>query len=134
MKFYTSYFYAVRHMKPWHIPLSTAIWDPKWFHAFKHQDYTFIDKNGVINGLRAEMLSPSPALEGLCAGAPCSRKPDSCDFLRKYFEQLSKINFKDFLSRCERLGKQVQQDFSLKHEILLCFWYMKLLITLVLRK
>lgn len=32
MKFYISYFYAVRFMKPNTVALSTAMWDPKWFH------------------------------------------------------------------------------------------------------
>lgn len=32
MKIYTSYFYMVRFMKPYMIPLSTAKFDPAWFH------------------------------------------------------------------------------------------------------
>ena len=58
MEIYTSYFYQVRFMKPYHIPLSTAVWDPKWFHANRGQDYHFKDKNGVYNGLRAPVFAP----------------------------------------------------------------------------
>ena len=32
MKFYVSYFYAVRFMKPNTVALSTAKSDPQWFH------------------------------------------------------------------------------------------------------
>ena len=58
MKFYTSYFYQIRNFTPNMIPLSTACGDPLWFHKGMDNGYTFFDKNGVINGLRAEMLHP----------------------------------------------------------------------------
>lgn len=32
MKIYTSYFYQIRFFKPNMIPLSTAKYDPSWFH------------------------------------------------------------------------------------------------------
>ena len=31
MEFYTSYFYKIRFMKPYMIPLSTAVFNPKWY-------------------------------------------------------------------------------------------------------
>ena len=54
MKFYTSYFYQVRFFTPNMIPISTAKWDPKWFHDFQDNKYVFLDKRGVCNGLRAD--------------------------------------------------------------------------------
>lgn len=55
MKFYISYFYAVRFMKPNTVALSTAMWDPKWFYN-KHQGDVYLDKRGVLNGLRLSLL------------------------------------------------------------------------------
>ncbi len=69
MKLYTSYFYQVRFFRPNMVPLSTAIWDPKWYHDGKDHAYTFIDKNGVINGIRCEALHPGTSCSGLCHGA-----------------------------------------------------------------
>lgn len=57
MKFYISYFYAVRFMKPNTVALSTAMWDPKWFYD-KYQGDVYLDKRGVLNGLRAEPFVP----------------------------------------------------------------------------
>lgn len=84
MKVWTSYFYAVRFLKPWHIALSTALSDPAWFHDFKGQKHVFLDKRGVVNGLRAEQLKPGKECDGLCSGRPCERSPDSCMFLKEY--------------------------------------------------
>lgn len=66
MEIYTSYFYKVRFFKPNMIPISTAFSDPSWFHNFKGHNYQFIDKNGVINGLRADVFAPGPVARELC--------------------------------------------------------------------
>ena len=73
MKVYTSYFYKIRFFKPNMIPISTAIWDPKWYHQNQGSDHWFIDKNGVINGLRAPVFAPG---EVASAVSSCG----SCDF------------------------------------------------------
>ena len=80
MHLYTSYFYKIRFFKPWQVPISTAIADPKWFHAFKSQDYKFLDKNHVINGLRCESLHPDHTCQDLCRGLEtCKCKdPSKC--------------------------------------------------------
>ena len=46
MKLAISYFYQIRNFKPNMIPVSTARWDPKWYHDGKGAEYNFIDKNG----------------------------------------------------------------------------------------
>ena len=110
MQIYTSYFYQVRFMQPYHIPLSTAVFDPKWFFNFQKQGYVWKDKNGVYNGLRAEVFAPGPMCEGLCRGPETclTRSPQNCLFLRTYRYQLDQLDFQDVLNRCERLGKFVQ--------------------------
>lgn len=82
----TSYFYQIRNFKPYQIPLSTAISDPAWYHP-KNGEY-YVDKNGVINGLRIGMLQPQRSLGFLCGGKTCMQQPDSCRFLRAYYDQL----------------------------------------------
>ena len=68
MAIYISYFYNVRFLKPDQVPVSTAVWDPKWFHDFKGQSHKFFDKRGVLNGLRAESLHPDHTCDSLCRG------------------------------------------------------------------
>lgn len=68
MRLYTSYFYQIRFFTPNMVPVSTAVWDPKWYHNFAGQDSVFLDKRSVVNGLRAPALAPGPQLEGTCVG------------------------------------------------------------------
>lgn len=111
MKIMTSYFYQIRFMKPNYIPLSTAVWDPKWFHQNKGQDFQFKDKNGVWNGLRAEIFMPGEECEGLCRGREvCSAySPKTCAFLKAYRRQLNKLDFNEVLNRFQKLGEQIQK-------------------------
>lgn len=84
IKLFTSYFYQVRFFRPYQIPISTALTDPKWFHDWKELTHYFGDKRGVINGLRAESLHPGQECNGLCHGYPCSYHPNTCGFLEAY--------------------------------------------------
>ena len=56
MKVLITYFYNIRFLKQNQIPVSTAMWDPKWYHDFKDKDYIFKDKNGVYNGDRKSVV------------------------------------------------------------------------------
>lgn len=94
MKFYISYFYQVRFFQPHMIPISTAKYDPKWFHNFAGHNHMFRDANGVINGIRLEMLSPSKNLGSHCINCSHVGFPGSnCEFLSGYYEQLTKLDF-----------------------------------------
>lgn len=99
MKLAISYFYQVRNFYPHMIPLSTAVWDPKWYHNFKGQEHVFVDKHGVINGLRIQPLMPGKTTEGMCSGIEhcTTRNSCECEFIKMYRQQLDKINFNDFL-------------------------------------
>lgn len=114
MRLYTSYFYQIRFFEPNMIPISTAIWDPKWFHDFQGARHIYVDKRGVINGVRAEALRPGPGLEGTCAGreghAPwCEHDPSKCSFLRGYMAQLIKLDCNDYARRLENLGIKLKR-------------------------
>lgn len=100
MKFKISYFYNVRHLKSNQVPVSTAMFDPKWFHNNKGHNHIFIDKNGVINGIRAEVLVPDSTCHNLCQGREkCYTHPEICAFLKAYKEQLSKLDFVDVTNK-----------------------------------
>lgn len=51
----TSYFYQIRNFTPNMIPVSTAISDPVWYRPPQGKEY-YVDKRGIINGLRYEPL------------------------------------------------------------------------------
>lgn len=111
----TSYFYNVRFLKPWQIPISTAVWDPKWFHAFKGQSHKFIDKNGVLNGVRAEFLHPDSTCQDLCRGLEtCEVKdPSKCAFIKAYKIQLSKIDKEELAARIASFREKMKNVLKL---------------------
>lgn len=101
MKIYTSYFYMIRFFNQNMIPLSTAISDPKWYHAFNKNNYIFYDRRGVLNGLRIEPLHPMPD-NSECAYCNRSGDPNTCSFIRKYREQIYSIDFEEFQKSLEK--------------------------------
>jgi len=107
MTIYTSYFYQVRFFPPNLVPLSTAAFDPKWFHDFKGKNYQFKDKRGVINGIRAEIFMPGSDLGGYCSPS-CGQVSPNCDFLLRYRAQLNKLDFADVWERFTDLASMVR--------------------------
>lgn len=108
MKIRTSYFYQIRNFKENMIPVSTAIWDPKWFHQNRGHKYIFEDKRGIINGIRLEALITEAQGCGLC---PCNDKnPTTCAFLKSYEQQLEKIDFNKMITDMEKLAIEYQKD------------------------
>lgn len=117
-----SYFYQIRFFKPYMIPLSTAIWDPKWFHKGLGPTHVFRDKNGVINGLRINPLVPT--FEGnttLCHGRDdCIHgDPETCAFRKRYAEQLRRYPMDEFKSNLERSMREVADTQRLRYEDML---------------
>ena len=119
----TSYFYQIRFMKPNYIPLSTARFDPKWFHQNQGQGYQWKDKNGVWNGLRAEPFVPGPTCEHLCRGPEYCNDgdPHMCAFLRAYRAQLDQLDFQDIIKRIYSLGKAVQEKEGFTEDPIIVF-------------
>ena len=115
----TSYFYQIRFFTPNMIPLSTAVWDPRWFHQNTgDQKVQWKDKNGVWNGLRAEPFAPGPLCDNLCRGPEyCDGgDPMKCAFLRTYRTQLDQLDFKDIIKRIYTIGKAVQEREGFEEE------------------
>lgn len=98
------------------IPLSTAVFDPKWYHMMRNdKNFVFFDKNHVINGLRVDPLVPNKSCESLCKGPDnCKDSSTNCQFLTTYQSQLNKINFKEFikdLSELQVLNKTDEETY-----------------------
>ena len=100
------------------MPLSTAVFDPRWFFNFQKQGTVWKDKNGVYNGLRAEVFAPGPLCEGLCRGPETcvTKDPHTCLFLKTYRYQLDQLDFNDVIARCERMGKYIQSLEKFSHD------------------
>jgi len=119
MKVYTSYFYQIRFFKPNQIPISTAVWDPKWFHEFKGQDHIWKDKNGVWNGIRLELLNPKRCNAG---GCPCKVKdPSKCWFIKSYSSGLRRWDFNEIMQYLTQTAEYLQrlEGFTEEPEIML---------------
>ena len=118
MKILISYFYKIRFMKPYMVPLSTCCFDPKWFHKSNGHKYIYKDKNGVYNGLRAEPFVPGEECEGLCRGPEnCDTgNSNTCAFLANYRKQLDKLDFNNIMQRFERIGNLIKEKESFKEE------------------
>lgn len=125
MKIYTSYFYMIRFLKPYQIPISTAVWDPKWFHEFKDQDNIWKDKNEVWNGIRLEILNPNsccitqPPECVACVKDGRDRDPKNCSFIKEYKEGLEKIDFNDLMELLTKKFIQQLEGFKNEPEIIL---------------
>lgn len=118
MKLCTSYFYKIRFFGPDIVPFSTAKWDPKWYHDFQGQNNIFLDRNGVLNGLRFPEFAPGPMCEGECRGPDtCSaNSPEECTFLRHYRQQLDQLDFYGVLETFSELEQMVKRVLSLQVE------------------
>ena len=94
MKIATSYFYQIRNFTPNIIPISTAMSDPKWYRPPAGKEY-YIDKRGIICGLRYEPLIVQPASPII--QCPCmyhGKGNPFCGFITEYrralYEQVDK--------------------------------------------
>ena len=118
MKVSISYFYQIRFFKPHQIPVSTAMWDPKWYHNGRERSYYFKDKNGVYNGLRIDWLAPE--FEAKCSKT-CEDDPVECSFIIGYKNQLSNTDFSQTWNWLELLAKNIQEieKFNEEPEVVL---------------
>ena len=105
IKIYISYFYQIRFFKKNMIPISTALYDPKWYYN-GHQGHFYKDHNGVYNGLRADILNPPKDICGEC-GKDCGQQIP-CNFMLNYKKYLNSLDFSDIIHRCENIGNKIK--------------------------
>lgn len=94
------------------IPVSTAISDPKWFHQDSYDNNKcFIDKSGVINGIREESLSPKylPEEAHTCSkNCPYRAQNPDCPFILAYRKYLSELDFEALIKELIRVGQEAK--------------------------
>ena len=117
MKYMISYFYQVRFFKPNMVPISTALWDPKWFHNGSDQSKYYFDKNGVICGLKYPPLNPDIDCECSKECPKYGHDPSKCHFIQDYYNAISKIDFDEMLKKFEVIANWVKQQNKLDGEM-----------------
>ena len=116
MEIITSYFYQIRFFTPNIIPLSTAAFDPAWYHTNGDYKSTYVDKNGVLIGCRAEPFVPDFQNMAECGGKTCKADPHNCAFLRDYYLQLKCLDYKEMMERFESIGHRVKDFLQFKED------------------
>lgn len=123
MRLMISYFYQIRNFTENMIPLSTAIWDPKWYHDFTGDyNYIFEDKRNILNGVRLLPIIECGKASSGCHGPEqcCDKaKPPHCQFLETYRENLEHMDFNQLISDLEAFEKGYQQFKNIKDEIIM---------------
>lgn len=99
MNTFISYFYNIRFFPLNLIPISTAMYDPKWYHDFKSNNTIFKDKRGIINGIRAEVLSPYKIESAECKNCLSNKNPSICTFIKQYHNYIFSLNFNDIYNK-----------------------------------
>jgi len=122
MKIRTSYFYQIRNFKRNMVPISTAIWDPQWYHNFTG-DYShlFYDRRNILNGLRIESIIEQGRHSNhgpeIC---PCEYKNyNTCSFLSNYRNNLENINFDKMIADMQKFADNYKEKENIKDEIIL---------------
>ena len=119
MKYYTSYFYNLRFLKPYQIPMSTAAWDPKWYYNNIKPGHVWKNSSGVYCGIRIPQLNPETCH---ASGCPCSEKNyHECRFLKEYDLGLRKIDFPALLDYIRKVAEFIKttEGFAEEPEIVL---------------
>lgn len=122
MKIRTSYFYQIRNFKKNYIPISTCLFDPKWYHDFTNDySYIFKDKRGILNGLRIEsIIEQGRQLNHGPEICPCENKDyNTCSFLCNYRKNLENINFNKMIADMQKLANDYQKEEKIEEEIIL---------------
>lgn len=122
----TSYFYQIRHFSPNMIPVSLCLFDPTWYHKNKGQNYIYVDKRRVVNGLRFEYMIIQKNVVHQC---PCQiEEPTECKFLKDYYEELNKLDFDYIKTQLQNLAEYEKQRLKIQEEPIIVFifyeaWY-----------
>ena len=115
MKISTSYFYQVRHFKPWMIPISTAVGNPKWYEHKYNVSKEYVDNNGIVNGITCHMLTPA-GVEGACNPYICQRDQSKCTFIRNYKAKLDAQDFEKIYAFLQKTATRIQAERGFQEE------------------
>ena len=93
MNLFISYFYNIRFFPTNLVPVSTAVYDPKWYHNFKSNSTIFIDKRGIVNGIRLYELSPYKIENPECFNCKSNKDTSICSFIKRYHDYIFSLDF-----------------------------------------
>lgn len=122
MQIRTSYFYQIRNFKRNMVPISTAIWDPQWYHNFTGDtSHLFYDRRHILNGLRIESIIEQGRHSNhgseIC---PCECKNyNTCSFLSNYRNNLENIKFNKMIADMQKFANEYKEKENIKDEIIL---------------
>lgn len=120
MKIRTSYFYQIRNFKRNMIPVSTALWDPAWFHQNQGNNHIFYDARKILNGLRITPIIKAGEKCGEQEPVPCpcaEKNYFNCSFLRNYRKNLQEIDFDKMIADLQELAQNYAKDNQIEEEI-----------------
>lgn len=118
-KVYITYFYNIRFFRDNMIPVSTAVWDPKWFHNNGTDTDIFIDENGIYNGIRCKELSPYKIAEHSCS-KECNQTAPECSFMKAYRDYIYSLDFKKIYGYLCDLSMKLKNSKKLSYEPNVC--------------
>ena len=119
IKFYITNFYNIRFLPTNVLPVSTAVWDPKWFHNNAGQDFIFLDKRGIYNGVRCVELSPYKLTDHSC-GKECNQTPPECSFIKSYREYIYSLDFDKIYKYLSGLAERFKVSRKLRFAPEIC--------------
>ncbi len=111
MKIGISYYYHIRFFKSNQIPVATTLSTPPWY---RKNNKAYLDKRGIVNGIRCVDFVPGKDCNGLCKGPEpdkrvCDGDPAKCEFLQEYRKQLGKLKIEDVMNKFEKIAAAAGQ-------------------------
>ena len=99
------------------IPISTCLSDPPWYQPPEGEEY-FIDKRGVVNGLRYEpLIVQREAQHGYECPCQDKRKSPNCEVLVEYEELLfSLVDKEKTLAAFEHCANKFKKELGFEEE------------------
>ena len=82
------------------------------FQGFYNKEVYYIDKRGIMIGIREPSLSPNLDIsnEDMCSGPTgCKFCPPDCPFLKAYEDAINKIDFDWLVSELSRVAEDVRK-------------------------
>ena len=119
LKIYTSYFYQIRNFTPNLIPVSVCLSDPVWYRPPQGKEY-YIDKKGIVNGLRYEPLIVQRYGVHIC---PCEYKDQApfCPTMIEYENLLKLLVDKEkTLKAFEFCCNKFKKELNLEEDPIIC--------------
>jgi hypothetical protein len=121
----TAYFSQIKYFYNNDIPISVMNFDPRWYHnGMMTQEEQFIDSRGIYNGLRCDPLIPSEDWLYTCMSPKwCKETPQTCQFCKLYYNQLSALNFNELMFRFSNLAENMKQLLMLQRHPRICLMF-----------